>query len=293
MYEINEYGDIINIKRNSRISERIHRGYRTVQLMSNSGKSKEYRLHRLVAYMFVDGYNETLVVNHRDGNKLNCHFSNLEWVTQKYNVEHANTNGLTKHAKGEKVNTSILNEKNVRFICALIYHLKGNIQYVYLISRLFIPEVNYSMIQHIRNGETWSDIAIEYFDLDEYKNHHYSTSDIEIICELINKNNGNIDKVSSDSKLYFEHPVPNSFIRSLIGKRCHVSISDKYFDKNKYRQRLTNIDVHDICRTLINNDMDVDKCFSILNTNNPRITKERIRDVKLRESHTDISSLYF
>lgn len=53
-------------------------------------------IHRLVAKYFCDGYAEGLVVNHKDGNKTNNHYTNLEWVTQSENVKHAFSTGLAK-----------------------------------------------------------------------------------------------------------------------------------------------------------------------------------------------------
>lgn len=53
-------------------------------------------IHRLVAKYFCDGYAEGLVVNHKDGNKTNNHYTNLEWVTQSENVKHAFSIGLAK-----------------------------------------------------------------------------------------------------------------------------------------------------------------------------------------------------
>ncbi len=63
-------------------------GYKSVTLMINNIKRKHFRTHRLVAEYFVDGYFEGAVVNHKDGNKLNNHYNNLEWVTQQENIKH-------------------------------------------------------------------------------------------------------------------------------------------------------------------------------------------------------------
>jgi hypothetical protein len=52
-------------------------------------------VHRLVAAAFCHRQRpEQLVVNHKDGNKLNNHYSNLEWVTHSENMQHAHDAGL-------------------------------------------------------------------------------------------------------------------------------------------------------------------------------------------------------
>lgn len=58
--------------------------------------AKRFFVHRLVAYHFVDGYQDGLVVNHKDGNKLNNEADNLEWVTRSENDLHAFKLGLRK-----------------------------------------------------------------------------------------------------------------------------------------------------------------------------------------------------
>lgn len=52
------------------------------------GKIKCYMVHRLVAEVFIPNPDNLPVVHHIDGNKLNNHVSNLQWVTEKENAKH-------------------------------------------------------------------------------------------------------------------------------------------------------------------------------------------------------------
>ncbi len=69
-------------------------GYPCVHLCYNNCWSRR-SVHRLVAFAFVDGYFEGAIVNHIDGIKQNCVASNLEWITQSDNVQHALALGLS------------------------------------------------------------------------------------------------------------------------------------------------------------------------------------------------------
>lgn len=70
-------------------------GYFLVYL-SKYGKVKCFKVHRLVAICFCDGYTKRAVVNHKDGNRGNNVYSNLEWCSQKQNIHHSiNTLGNT------------------------------------------------------------------------------------------------------------------------------------------------------------------------------------------------------
>ena len=65
-------------------------GYRRYVInLCKEGKKKHYSVHRLIAEAFLPNPNNYKVVNHIDCNPLNNCVENLEWCTQKHNIEHA------------------------------------------------------------------------------------------------------------------------------------------------------------------------------------------------------------
>lgn len=87
-YLINEYGLIykLDFNRFSRGSIK-ENGYMRITLSKDNVK-KEYYTHRLVAFSFLTKIDGKDFVNHKDGNKENNHYSNLEWVTVQENNLH-------------------------------------------------------------------------------------------------------------------------------------------------------------------------------------------------------------
>ena len=53
-----------------------------------------FSIARLVAELFIPNPNNLPQVNHKDGNKYNNCVDNLEWVTNKQNLDHAQRKGL-------------------------------------------------------------------------------------------------------------------------------------------------------------------------------------------------------
>ena len=62
-------------------------GYQQVALYE-AGVRTEYKVHRLVAELYLDNPLGLPEVNHKDKDKLNNHSSNLEWCTSQENNEH-------------------------------------------------------------------------------------------------------------------------------------------------------------------------------------------------------------
>ena len=89
LYKISNYGNIKN--KNGKIMKQAKDkdGYKIVCLTKNK-KHKNFRVHRLVAFMFIENDNlkEKIYINHKDENKENNHMNNLEWCTSKYNINY-------------------------------------------------------------------------------------------------------------------------------------------------------------------------------------------------------------
>lgn len=70
-------------------------GYKYISMHKNK-KIKVKTIHSLVAEAFIENTYNKRTVNHIDGNKLNNHFTNLEWATDKENLEHNFVIGISK-----------------------------------------------------------------------------------------------------------------------------------------------------------------------------------------------------
>ena len=69
-------------------------GYRIAVLYDDQHTPHQMSVHRLVAKAFIPDFDESLVVDHLDGDKSNNSLSNLELVTGRENSRRAVKNGL-------------------------------------------------------------------------------------------------------------------------------------------------------------------------------------------------------
>jgi len=96
---------------------------------------KRMFIHRLVAEAFIPNPENKPCINHKDGNKLNNHVSNLEWCTVKENNDHAIEHGLVNSVPKEtrdyiKANYNGYNKrqlaKQFNLSTGTIYHIGTN-----------------------------------------------------------------------------------------------------------------------------------------------------------------------
>lgn len=120
-----------------------NRGYESVCMLKTTKM-----VHRLVAEGFCANPDNKPFVNHIDGNKLNNHYSNLEWCTVAENNKHARETGLHIQASGHKINYQSPETKK-----KALSNLKDN-------SALTDDEVRYCREVHIPRSREYSATAL-------------------------------------------------------------------------------------------------------------------------------------
>lgn len=132
-YEVSNLGQIRSYKSTGKFLLTVPRlmrlrlsksGYLNVKLHINRVR-KFYRISRLVAMFYVSNVGDKPQVNHKDGNKRNNDWRNLEWVTGSENVQHAHNNGLCNPSRGETHYQAKLSDLQVaeirrKYICPCV-----------------------------------------------------------------------------------------------------------------------------------------------------------------------------
>ena len=126
------------------------RGYMKVTLTINGIQIQRY-VHRLIAEYFVDNPFNKKQVNHKDGNKQNNYYSNIEWVTNQENRDHAVKNELVP--SGVNHYRSKLNKSDIEEI--IIFDLDGYKRKD--IARIF--NVSKSTVSDILNGNRYKNLC--------------------------------------------------------------------------------------------------------------------------------------
>ena len=153
IYMVDEYGNVKNSKTNKILSVRPNKkGYLTVSLW-HVDKRYIRKIHRLVAKAFVENTDELnkIEVNHKDSNRKNNYFKNLEWVTHLENIRHAIKNGYADK-KGEKHFNAMITNKEAKKICEMILAGYSN---KYICKTM---NVSKGIVTGIKGRKTWKHI---------------------------------------------------------------------------------------------------------------------------------------
>jgi len=94
LYRISNLGKVFSVRRGKNLSNAINSwGYYCVGL-SVKGARKNKKIHRLIAEAFICNLYDKPCINHINGIKSDNDIDNLEWCTQKENMQHAYKMGL-------------------------------------------------------------------------------------------------------------------------------------------------------------------------------------------------------
>jgi HNH endonuclease len=120
-YHITEEGKVINLRTGKSLKGVSHSDGYIVFCLSNNGKQKVLKQHRLLALAYIPNPEGKLYVHHIDSDRSNNALSNLEWVTPKQNMDYKVEAG--RDVKREPVkhyieveNEHLLTRKQRRFV---------------------------------------------------------------------------------------------------------------------------------------------------------------------------------
>ena len=90
LYQVNQWGDIYSLYTNKKLKWSLHKdGYKQYNLHKNK-KAYIMMAHKAVALAFIPNPKNLPAVNHKDEDKSNCYFENLEWCDIAYNNTYNN-----------------------------------------------------------------------------------------------------------------------------------------------------------------------------------------------------------
>lgn len=89
-YEVDEDGNIYRKGSDTPLKKfGDGRGYLRVDLMNDRSEKVMAKIHLVVMHTFVGKQKEGVIINHIDGDKTNSALNNLEYISQRENVAHA------------------------------------------------------------------------------------------------------------------------------------------------------------------------------------------------------------
>ena len=157
-YEISNYGRIKSFasSKDGKILKCGNiRGYISLGICVN-GKKAQFSVHKLTAIYFVEKDNETkTVVIHKDWNKSNNYYKNLEWVTTEHSYKRMHKRFQEdRKASGKRVTNSKLTEKDVAVLKTM---LKNGVKQS-VIAKLFA--ISKMQVTRIKRNENWANVKI-------------------------------------------------------------------------------------------------------------------------------------
>ena len=211
---VSERGDIKNTTTGTTYAQSQDKdGYWRVR-SSFGGKFFDYRTHRAVAIVFLDKPTDPshTIVNHKDGNNQNNHFSNLEWCSVKYNTLHA-----LHVTRSTKPHNSVSDEKVLEVVKLLT---TTDLTYVEIASKL---DVSKKTVANIAIGESYTHIT-KGVRLVKRGSKRLSVGTVEWVCRKLQEGLSVNDVVSLSNNKRINYMIVYKIYKRISNK----VISSKY-----------------------------------------------------------------
>lgn len=225
-YMISNWGNVFDkVSRLSKVVSCNGKYYPASKFAKINGEYVKYDIHRIIATMFIPGYdNEHNIVNHID-NTFNNHWRNLEWCTSSWNTSH----GRSMDQFHGKFSIDDIDE-----IRDLILEYKDPLIVFKIINKPGIELKDIEIIKFDRNSyfKSWKYTQYEmkhFMDMSRRLTMtQYSIDDINHFCEVIKKCEMNI--IDAHNQLISEgYHVERYTLYRLKNKVYRSEISNKYF----------------------------------------------------------------
>ncbi|MMZ62051.1 hypothetical protein D1872_242370 [compost metagenome] len=170
-YLISNYGILYDRKRDIDVPSRPDKdGYSKLCVAAHSNEVKQVYvgIHQLVAWEFVSGFDiksGRTIVNHKDTNKSNNYFLNLEWSTVAENTQHG-----YEHGNGKRGTEHYKNKYDIETIHLICKHIEGGLRNMEISNLLYghnskaesVKSGIYDLIRDIRRKKCWEHISRKY-----------------------------------------------------------------------------------------------------------------------------------
>lgn len=295
-YQVSNHGRVRSIIGGQSLIMKTERDrYERVQLVVNcSQREKHFSIHRLVAFEFLPGgYGPDKQVNHINGEKLDNHVRNLEWVTISQNLKHAYATGLSTNPN------MILSENDAILICQSLNKNDGSLMDTFNELKNIINGLTYPMVGSIKYGSTFTKISEVHLN-EHGRRKQIRQTDPDVIlavAQCLKKHNGDVKKTKKELEKAFPW-VSYGWLWHLKDKSVASEITDLVFSKDEFPKTvpLTENDVMMIINSLLAHKGDSyvnHVVFNELKDKIPGLTKDKIRAIKEKKAWKTLSDKYF
>lgn len=162
-YMISEYGDVYSLVRNKIIAvAKNWAGYLTVTITDDNGFRSPRKVHRLVYRTYIGEFKEGMIIDHKDDNKLNNHYSNLQQITPS-------ENSLKTFISGKNKDKVVWTKDQIHMICEM---MEKNVYSVTIFTNLGVDYYSNriacnTLLGQLRRGQIRKDVTSQY-DLSNY-----------------------------------------------------------------------------------------------------------------------------